>query len=782
MKLRIRREAPVDIFPVDDWKIVQTKFDPRYVAHEETIYALANGYFGTRGGFVEGRPAIEDGTLVNGFFEFRRLAYPEEGYGFPRQGQTIVYVPEAKIIRLYVDDEPLDVSQAEIVRFNRVLDMQAGVLVREIEWLTPLGKRVSLKTTRLVSFPYRHLAAIDYELTLLDGPADINISSELINHQRKESESLDPRKAPLFDHQVLSAESTSADELRLVHCYRTRFSNHWVSCGVDHQLATECSYNTDVRSTDDFGGINLMIDGERGQTVRLTKYIAYHTEENSSAAELCYRAETTLARAKEKGFHQLAREQRAYMDDFWQRSDVQLRGGNPRAQQVIRWNLFQLLQASGRVEGYSIPARGLTGRTYEGHYFWDAEIYQVPFLVYTAPEIAKHLLKHRFRHLDKARARASELSHRGALFPWRTINGEEASTFFLAGTAQYHINACIMYALKTYVDATGDDDFLFEAGAEMYVETARLWLSLGCYPERDPSKFYINGVTGPDEYTALVNNNFFTNAMARDNLSNAVGVLERMERERPQAYQDLITKVGLEKSEISEWRKAAEQMYLPYDEELGIHPQDDSFLDKERLDLDDIPSEKFPLLVHFHYLEIYRTQLIKQADTIMAMFLLGHQFSLEIKKRNFDYYDPLTTGDSSLSACVQSIVAAEIGDFEKELKYFEFAAVMDLADVAGNVVDGAHLASIGGTWMALVYGFGGFRDFDGRFTFNPRLPSEWEFLRFPLTIRGQTLEVDIRKDEVTYTLTKGSGLPIEHAGEVIELAPNKPVKKATRAT
>jgi alpha,alpha-trehalose phosphorylase len=200
-----------------------------------------------------------------------------------------------------------------------------------------------------------------------------------------------------------------------------------------------------------------------------------------------------------------------------------------------------------------------------------------------------------------------------------------------------------------------------------------------------------------------------------------------------------------------------------------------------RLNLDDIPSEKFPLLVHFHYLEIYRTQLIKQADTIMAMFLLGHQFSLEIKKRNFDYYDPLTTGDSSLSACVQSIVAAEVGDFEKELKYFEFAAVMDLADVAGNVVDGAHLASIGGTWMALVYGFGGFRDFDGRFTFNPRLPSEWEFLRFPLTIRGQTLEVDIRKDEVTYTLTKGSGLTIEHAGEVIELAPNKPVKKATRA-
>lgn len=789
MKLRIRREAPEHIFPVDDWKIIQTKFDPKYVAHEETVYALSNGYLGMRGGFVEGRPAVDDGTLINGFYEFRPIVYPEEAYGFPRQGQTIVYVPEAKIIRLYVDDEPFDVASAELTHFRRTLDMKGGLLVREVEWITPQGKRVALKTTRIVSFRQRHLAAIDYELTLPDAPAEIDISSELVNPRPKAEESLDPRKAPLFGHKVLMIEGMSCDDQRIIQCYRTQLSNYWVSCGIDHEIETDCDYKTEIKSVEDFGNLSIMADMEPGKTLRLTKYIAYHTEQDSKASELNYRVETTLARAKEKRFERLAEERRDYLDDFWRRSDVRVSvieplvgsgdTARPRGQQIIRWNLFQLLQASARVEGFSIPARGLTGRVYEGHYFWDAEIYEVPFLIYTAPEAARHLLKHRYEQLDQARNRARELSHQGALFPWRTINGDEASTFFLASTAQYHIDACIMYAVKKYVDVTGDEDFLFDMGAEMYIETARLWISLGYYPDRHPDRFYISGVTGPDEYTALVNNNFFTNVMAQDNLWNAAQVVERMERERPDAFRALAAKTGLDKSEVEAWRKAADAMFLPYDETLGIHLQDDSFLDKENMDVERLPPEKFPLLLHYHYLEIYRHQVIKQADTILAMFLLGHRFTIEEKKRNFDYYDPITTGDSSLSACIQSIAAAEIGYTDKALDYLRFAAVMDLSDVAGNVVDGAHLASIGGTWLALVYGLGGLRDYGGQIRFEPNVPENVESIRFPLTIRGQVIEVDARPSGTTYTLREGAGLEIEHQGQTVKLEPGKSVKMPT---
>ena len=779
MRLHKHIEMPEDVYPIDDWQLIQSRFDPANVAQAETIFALANGYLGMRGAFEEGRPAADDGTLVNGFFEFRPIVYPEEAYGFPREGQTILYVPEGKIVRLYVDDEPVDLCSAQILSYRRTLDMRAGLLRRDVEYATALGKRVRVRSARMVSLRRRHLAAIDYEVMLLDRDAEVSIRSELVyRSEQAEGQNADPRKAPLFAHRVLTAERIGADGTRSVQCFRTQLSNLWIACGIEHRLETDCAARNSANLQDDGASVDFLIDAEAGKPIRLSKFAAYHTAENGLAEELCSRAETTLARAKHLGFERLAEEQRDSMERFWRDSDVAVGGIHPRSQQVIRWNLFQLLQASARVEGFSIPARGLTGRVYEGHYFWDTEMYQLPFLIYTAPEVAKRILEHRYLKLDRARNRARELSHAGAAFPWRTINGDEASTFFLASTAQYHINACIMYALKKYVDVTSDEDFLFEAGAEMYVETARLWLSLGCRPASDPDHFHINGVTGPDEYTALVNNNFFTNAMARDNLWNAVAVLRRMEQERPDACAALAERVGLDDSEPVAWREAADQMCLPYDERLGIHLQDDSFTLKERWDLASMPERKFPLLLHYHYLEIYRHQVIKQADTILAMFLLGHQFSAEEKKRNFYYYDPLTTGDSSLSACIQSIVAAEIGEMDMALEYLRSAAVMDLGDVAGNVVDGAHLASIGGTWMALVYGFGGLRDYDGRISFSPRLPVAWTFLRFALTIRGQILDVDMRQGKTTYLLREGAGLTIAHQGRDVALTTGNAVTLA----
>jgi alpha,alpha-trehalose phosphorylase len=317
------------------------------------------------------------------------------------------------------------------------------------------------------------------------------------------------------------------------------------------------------------------------------------------------------------------------------------------------------------------------------------------------------------------------------MFPWRTINGNEASAYYAAGTAQYHINADIMYALRKYVLATGDESFLRDYGAEMLVETARLWLSLGFYSDRKDGKFCINGVTGPDEYNTVVNNNAYTNLMARENLGYAAQTVEWLHRAQAEAFNALVQKTALEPAEVEAWSHAAESMYVPYDEKLGIIPQDDQFLDREPWDFRSTPSDRYPLLLFYHPLDIYRKQVIKQADVVLAMFLLGGAFSLEEKRRNFGFYDPLTTGDSSLSSCVEAVVAAQIGDTEKAIRYGLAALLMDLADVGGNVKNGCHIASMGGTWMMLTYGLAGMRDSDGILSFWPRRAPEGNaLLRF----------------------------------------------------
>jgi len=336
--------------------------------------------------------------------------------------------------------------------------------------------------------------------------------------------------------------------------------------------------------------------------------------------------------------------------------------------------------------------------------------------------------------------------------------------------------------MKKYVDVTGDEEFLYKYGAEMLVETARLWADLGFYLKNDSNKFHIHGVTGPDEYNTVVNNNTYTNLMARENLWYAVETVETLREKNGELYAALVHDTGLKESEIEEWQKAADSMYIPFDEEKSIHPQDDDFLNKEVWDFENTPLEKYPLLLHYHPLVIYRYQVIKQADVTLAMYLLGHEFTLEQKKSNFDYYDPLTTGDSSLSACIESILAWELGYDEKARNYFRYSLVMDLADVGGNVKDGVHIASMGGTWMAIVFGVAGLRDWGGRISFMPKLPEKACRLNFKLTVQGRLLEFEILKESVTYILKEGDDLTIYHFDEEINLTKETPAKRGLTCT
>jgi alpha,alpha-trehalose phosphorylase len=779
-----RLRPPSRDYPGDEWNVIERAFHPEFLAQLETMLALGNGYLGMRGCPEEGGPNAENGTFINGFYETRPIVYGEDAYGFARTGQTICNVTDSKIIKLFVDDEPFWLPDAHLLRYDRRLNMKSGTLDREVLWETPAGKQVSIKSRRLVSLPNRHVAAISYCVTLLNAQAFVVLSSEMAADQSSaRGNEADPRLARAFLGRVLHPRASYSKDRRIVLCHATQKSRFTLTCATENALETSCPHSCKVVDTADFGQVTFSIEAQPGCPIQLTKYMVYQTSQTASAEELCGRAEWTLDRVVAHGFERLLAAQQQYMDDFWRRSDVRIKDiredrikrSTVEIQQAIRFNLFHILQASARAEDTGVPAKGLTGQAYEGHYFWDTEIYLLPFLIYTSPRIARNLLAFRYKMLPQARARAKELGHRGAIFPWRTINGEEASAYYAAGTAQYHINADIAYALRKYVQATGDEAFLRNFGAETLVETARLWLDLGFYSDAKGGKFCINGVTGPDEYNAVVNNNAYTNLMARENLRYAAEVVESLRATEPDAYNALAHKTVLETSEVSAWIRAAENMYVPYDEKFGVIPQDDEFLDKEPWDFQNTPADHYPLLLFYHPLNIYRKQVIKQADVVLAMFLLGDAFSREAKKRNFDFYDPLTTGDSSLSSSVEAIIAAQVGEIDKALRYGMAALLMDLADVGGNVKDGCHIASMGGTWMMLTYGLAGMCDHDGTLSFWPRrAPEDNAILRFPVTYRGQLLEVEISLDKVEYTLREGERLVIRHEMEEVELTREKP--------
>ena len=609
-----RLRPPSHDYPADEWNVIEKTFHPEFLAQLETMLALGNGYLGMRGCPEEGGPNAENGTFINGFYETRPIVYGEDAYGFAKTGQTICNVTDSKIIKLFVDDEPFWLPNAALLSYDRRLNMKSGTLDREVLWETPAGKQVSITSRRLISFVNRHVAAISYRVILLNAQASVVISSEIAtNEAGARSNEDDPRLARAFSGRVLHPRTSYSKDRRIVLCHATEKSGFTLTCATDNALETSCPYSHKVAHTSDFGQVAFTVEAQPGCSIHLTKYMVYHTSRTASAEELCGRAEWTMDRIVSQGFPQLLASQEQYMEDFWRRSDVRVKDiredrtkrSTVEIQQAIRFNLFHILQASARAEDAGVPAKGLTGQAYEGHYFWDTEIYLLPFLTYTSPRIARNLLAFRYKMLPQARARAQELGHRGAMFPWRTISGEEASAYYAAGTAQYHINADIMYALRKYVQATGDESFLRDYGAEMLVETARLWVDLGFYSDAKGGKFCINGVTGPDEYNAVVNNNAYTNLMARENLRYATQVVEFLRKTEPGAYDALVHKTALEPSEVNAWIRAAENMYVPYDEKLGIIPQDDNFLDREPWDFRNTPRRPLssaPILSSAEYL------------------------------------------------------------------------------------------------------------------------------------------------------------------------------------
>lgn len=772
-------------FPVEPWRLVEKVFREDDLGTTESLFSVGNGYLGLRGNIAEGHDAFAHGTFINGFHETWPIKHAEEAFGFARIGQTIANVPDAKIMRLYVDDDPLLLSAADLEEYERALDMANGLLTRDLIWRTPSGNRVKVSTKRMVSFTHRHVAIMTYEVSVLDAPAPVAISSQLLNRAagvdeyRSNKDGVDfkdPRKGDLFVERVLIPRLHHNDGERATLGYQCANSGMTMAVSVEHLVECDAPVTRDSYVEEDYAKDVFQVRLEPGQRLLVTKIVSYHTSRSVPPRELADRCHRTLDRVKAEGVPQQFLEQRQWLDEFWNRSDVTITGDDAM-QQAVRFNLFHLAQAGARADGRGIPAKGVTGSGYGGHYFWDTEIYVLPFFIYTMPGAARNALRFRYKLLPAAERRAAELAQFGALFPWRTINGEEASAYYAAGTAQYHINADVAYALDKYVRASGDEDFMAREGIDVMVQTARMWADLGFWRHvkgEEPS-FRIHGVTGPDEYNTVVNDNLYTNVMARFNLRAAAQWVHELQERWPAEHRAMVKRLGLTEDEVVEWERAADGMAILWEERLGIHPQDAQFNQREMWDLANTPPEKRPLLLHFHPLVIYRFQVLKQADVVLALVLLSDEFTAEEKKADFDYYDPITTGDSTLSGAAQGIIAAEVGYHELALSYFWDSILVDLGDLHGNTSDGIHVASTGGVWAALAYGFGGMRDHKGSLTFDPRLPATWDSLTFKVTQHGSRLMVNLRQAALELSIDEGEALTVEVRGQRIDVLPGAPV-------
>ncbi|HSK32689.1 MAG TPA: glycosyl hydrolase family 65 protein [Propionicimonas sp.] len=769
-------------FPVEDWGITETRYDTANLGQRETVFAVGNGYLGLRGNNEEGSvEAYAHGTFINGFHETWDIRHAEDAVGFARVGQTIVNVPDAKTIVLTVDGEQLRLSSAELESFNRTLDFRDGVLRRELLWVTESGKRVQLHTTRMVSFTRRNLALMTFEIVVLDSDAEVVITSDVRNRQDAAPDGastvvgFDPRRSAQFENRVLLSQVNGEEQGRMVLGYRAAHSGLGLAIAVDHELYTSDAVSIDTRMYADLGRRSYRIAATMGEPILLLKWAAYHDgPPEVEVTDLVGLALLTIDDAQAVGREAIEAEQQGWLEHYWSRADVQF-DGQPALQQAVRWCLFQLAQATARADGAGIGAKGVTGSGYQGHYFWDTEIYLIPFLAHTNTGLARRALRFRIAMLDKARERAAQMAQRGALFPWRTINGEEASAYYAAGTAQYHIDADVAFAICKYADVCGDPGFLVGEALPVLVETARLYADLGFFRGPEGS-FHIHSVTGPDEYSAVVNNNLYTNLMARANLARAAEAVQLLKATDSTAYADLVRDLGLTEEEVACWQRAADAMTIPYDEGFGVHPQDENFLSREVWDLANTPAAKLPLLLHYHPLVIYRFQVLKQADAILALFLAGDQFTPEQKRADYEYYDPITTGDSTLSAVVQSIIAAEVGYQDRALESFLEGTFVDLADLHHNTGDGVHIASAGGVWNALVYGFGGLRDYHGRITIDPRLPQGWTSLRFGFRLNGSRVQLELTSDQVTLTLIDGPGGTVSVRGLEVAVVGPAPVR------
>jgi len=748
-------------------RIERTQWDPAQNALEESLFHTANGYLGVRACPEEGAPAGVPsirGTYINAFYDVKPIRYGEKLYGFPETQQGIVNLTDVQNLRLFLEDEVYEPLRAgEVLACRRTLDMERGLVTRFIRWRSPKGREVEVTVQRMASLAQRELFIMRYTVKSLNFSGRARLISREEGAVTNFADPNDPRVAGEALQHLRVEEVRPVESGGLIRS-RTLASGLELAVAVGYALPAGFALSVEARPA----ALEARMEGslEQGQSLTMTKYAVF--ADSRRHPDPAQAAPVILAQARALPVTHYETRQRELLEAFWLRSRVTVRG-DEALQRSLDFSLYSLYCSAGRDAVSSLAAKGLSGEGYEGHYFWDTEIYVFPFFLMTDPALARGLLDYRHTILPAAREHARIMGHdRGALYPWRTIAGSECSGYFPSGSAQYHLSGDIAHAFLQYYYATDDLAYMAERGGEVLVETARLFLDAGHWRE---GSFRICAVTGPDEYSCVVDNNFYTNAGAQETMRGAAMITRRL-MEAGLAGR-LLAATGVTREELSAFLRAADAMYLPYDETLGIHAQDDGFLKLATLDLSAIPQEKFPLLLHYHPLWLYRHQVCKQADTVLAHFLYEDLADEDTMRRSYDYYERCTTHDSSLSACVFAIMAARLGDMDKAMDYFRRSATLDLDNAHGNTRDGIHTANMGGTWLGLVSGFGGLRVKADGLRLHPRLPGSWDSYSFPLCWRGSRLRVHVTDVGCRVEALGGEALTLRVYGQPVRVAPGQ---------
>ena len=778
-------------FAPHDWLVVDDAFNPDLNRFHETIFYLGNGYMGVRGVPEEGFPAAiraeksSPYTFVAPIYDI----VPSGGWRVPvRECSVMVKVPDFFPINLTLGGVKFDTLAGKVADYSRTLNMKEGTVVRKLTWEDRRGRRTEFESTRFVSMADRHVAAFRFSFRPLNwtGAAVVEPSIDGCDTGRQRQIGIGGiGKDGAFlcvetlktGHKTAMAMRTRLVESMCEKPGRGRSSKSSrelpaLRYARGRQRRPQRSQKT---STCPYVSRQFRFTAKKGTLCTIEKYAGVCTSRDTDAPPSRDPKPRAIAKATEAiktGFDLLLDRHRIAWARIWADSDVVIEGDSA-AQQGIRLCIFNMHQNyAGDDPLVNMAAKGLSGPGYGGLYWWDTEMYMLPFFIYTDPAKARKLAMYRWCTIAGARRKAAWMGYKGAMYPWVTIDGEERSGDWEYGMFEQHVTSAMAYAAHHYVEATQDFDYLWNCGAEVVIETARFWASRVCFNQRR-GRYLINGVTGPDEYAVNVNNNCYTNAMAKFNVDYALKVVPLMRNSQPAKWRELAKKIGFRKTELAHWRDISRRMLIPFDPELGIHLQDDAFLDRDPVDVSRIPDSERPINSKWPWERVLRTQAIKQADVLLLMFLLGDSFTDDEKRRNYEFYEPKTTHDSSLSPCIHAIMAAELGLDADAFKYYLRSARLDLDDVNRNASEGFHVANMAGSWMSIVNGFAGMRLAGGKLHFNPRLPRQWKRLAFRIKFRGRTIAIEMRRRQTAFRLETGNQLGIVVAGENVLLRPGR---------
>ena len=755
----------------NEWSIIQEGFVKENVTASESIFSIGNGAMGQRANFEENYSGETfQGSYIGGIYypDKTRVGWWKNGY--PEYFAKVLNAPNWIGINVNIKGISLDLNKCKVSNYKRELNMKEGVLTRSFTAELQNGNQVKVNAVRFLSLDFDETGAIKYNITPINFTGEIEfipyIDAGIMNEDANYDE---------FFWEILQIEEEKNEAYILSKTLKTEFH---VSTGMKISFALnddEIILDSEAEKSEKKIAFKYKTEVKQGDTFAIIKYGGYTQSMNHTKEDLISSSKKTLQKVANIGFDDLLLKQKESWKKIWKTADIVIEG-DIKAQQAIRFNIFQLNQTYlGEDSRLNIGPKGFTGEKYGGSTYWDTEAYCIPFYMSTKDKnVAKNLLLYRYNQLDKAIENAEKLGFKNgaALYPMVTMNGEECHNEWEITFEEIHRNGAMIYAIYNYVNYTGDYSYIPEFGIEVMIAVSRFWQQRATY-SKFKEKFVVLGVTGPNEYENNVNNNFYTNYLAKWCMEYTLENLDILKDNYKEDFNRIVAKTFLNKNELTEWKEISDKMYFPFNKKYNVYLQQDGFLDKELIPVKDLPRSERPINQKWSWDRILRSVNIKQADVLQGIYFFENRFKIDEITNHFNFYEPFTVHESSLSPCVHSILAAKIEKIDKAYEMYLRTARLDLDDYNNEVHEGLHITSMAGTWLSIVQGFGGMRNFDNTLSFAPQIPKEWKSYSFKINYRGTTLKVYKDHDGCKFTNENSNPIEISVHGKKVTVSNNE---------